>query len=345
MKTTDFDYHLPKELIAQIPADPRDHSRLLVLSRDAGSIEHRHFYDLRDYLRPDDVLVFNDSRVIPARLYGTRTDTGRRVEILLLCRLSSGLWSALVRPGRKLQAGTKFEVAGVDARILGTIVDQQEGGLRTVHLVGEEHIQRLGRLPVPPYIHEPLGDPERYQTVYSRIQGSVAAPTAGLHFTPGLLDQPRTMSVEMAFVTLHVGWDSFRPVSTEAIGDHTMHSEYWELGQEAVDTINRAKSEGRRVISVGTTAARLLEQVALDCATKYEDMSVAAGSGWADIFIYPGHQFRVVDALITNFHLPRSSLLMLTSALGGREVLLRAYQEAVSQNYRFYSFGDAMFLI
>ena len=346
MKTAGFDYHLPKELIAQNPAEPRDSSRLMVLSRADGSIEHRHFYDLPDYLHPGDLLVFNDSRVMPARLHGTSAGTGGKVEVLLLNRLSAGLWRALVRPGRRMRAGAAFEVGEGDVRISGEVVYQQDDGSRTVRLTGEEHIDRLGAVPLPPYIHEPLEDPERYQTVYSRVQGSVAAPTAGLHFTPGLLDRVRAMGVEMTFVTLHVGWDSFRPVSAEAVADHKMHSEYWELGQDAADAINRAKVEGRRVVSVGTTAVRLLEQAALTQEGDDGRQTVAAGSGWADLFIYPGHEFRVVDALITNFHLPKSSLLMLTSAFAGRERLLGgAYREAAEHGYRFYSFGDGMFVV
>ena len=345
MKTAEFDYHLPKELIAQTPVEPRDHSRLMVLSRADGSIEHRYFYDLPDYLRSGDLLVFNDSRVIPARLHGTRVGTGGKVEVLLLNRLSPGVWLALVRPGRRLGVGSAFEVGEGEDRISGEVVDQREDGSRTVRLTGEEHIDRLGAVPLPPYIQEPLEDPERYQTVYSRVRGSVAAPTAGLHFTPHLLERVRAMGVEMAFVTLHVGWDSFRPVSAETVADHAIHSEYWELGQDAADAVNRAKAEGQRVVSVGTTAVRLLEQAALDSATDNGGKTVAAGSGWADLFIYPGYEFRVVDALITNFHLPRSSLLMLTSAVAGRERLLGAYKDAADHGYRFYTFGDGMLVL
>ena len=359
MKTSDFDYHLPKELIAQTPIEPRDHSRLMVVSRSDGSIQHRHFYDLPEYLRPGDVMVFNDSRVFPARLYGTRAGTGGRIELLLLHRTSPGTWRALVKPGRRMRQGDAFDVDGSAGQVRGEVVQVEEDGTRTVRLSGEEDLEALGVVPLPPYIHQPLEDAERYQTVYARVAGSVAAPTAGLHFTRGLLERIHSMGVELVFVTLHVGWDSFRPVKTEDFTTHTLHSEYWELGPDAAEAVNRAKEEGRRVISVGTTAVRLLEQSA---ATMDRDPSgdvdsapktVAAGSGWAELFIYPGYRFRVVDALMTNFHLPRSTLLMLTSAFAGRDpstgsgrgLVLRAYEEAADRGYRFYSFGDAMLIV
>ncbi len=344
MKTGDFDYELRPELIAQTPIEPRDHSRLMVIRRDGGHIEHRHFFDLLDYLVPGDLLVFNDSRVIPARLYGRRTDTDSEVELLLLHRVSPGLWKSLVKPGRRMREGHTFEVSGKAHVIKGEVVDVLEDGTRTVRLEGEEHLDELGVVPLPPYIHEPMEDTERYQTVYSRVRGSVAAPTAGLHFTPELLDRVTAMGVETAFVTLHVGWDSFRPVKTEEITNHDMHSEYWELSAEAADMINGAKSEGRRVVSVGTTAIRLLEQAA--ALTKADSGSfVEPGSGWADLFIYPGYEFQVVDAMVTNFHLPESTLLMLTSALAGRELVLSSYETASREGYRFYSFGDAMLIL
>ena len=340
MKTSDFDYHLPKELIAQTPMDPRDHSRLMVVSRADGSIQHRHFYDLPQYLRPGDLLVFNDSRVFPARLHGTRSGTGGKIELLLLHRLSPGVWRALARPGHGMREGDRFEVSRDGYRLDGEVQRVEAGGDRIIRLSSEEDLDRLGVIPLPPYVHEPLKDTERYQTVYARITGSVAAPTAGLHFTPGLLDRIRAVGAELAFVTLHVGWDSFRPVRSEDVASHELHSEYWELSPEAADAVNRAERDGRRIISVGTTAVRLLEQAAsLQSGT---DQAVAPGSGWADLFIHPGHDFRVVDALVTNFHLPRSTLLMLTSAFAGRELVLRAYREAAERRYRFYSFGDAM---
>ena len=341
MKTSDFDYRLPEELIAQTPAEPRDHSRLLVLSRGTGRMEHRPFYDLTEWLRAGDVMVFNDSRVFPARLHGRKTDTGARVELLLLHRRGPSTWKALVRPGRRMRAGAAFEVAGADGTTLsGEVVDVEPDGSRVVRLSDDDRAHRLGVVPLPPYIREPLADAEGYQTVYSRIAGSVAAPTAGLHFTEGLLDRIRGLGVEAVFVTLHVGWDSFRPVQHEDPSRHELHSEHWDLSPEAALEINRAKTEGRRVVSVGTTAVRLLEHA----ATLGGD-PLRAGDGWADLMILPGHRFRVVDALVTNFHLPRSTLLMLTSALAGRELVLSAYREAVRLRYRFYSFGDAMLIV
>lgn len=346
MRTSDFDYELPQELIAQTPVEPRDSSRLMVVSRADGSIQHRRFYDLPEYLRPGDVMVFNDSRVIPARLYGRRImdstgspQVGGQIEILLLSRLSPGVWRALVRPGRRMREGIAFEISSDGDGMSGEVLSVEDDGTRIVRLSDEEHLNKVGVVPLPPYIHAPLADSERYQTVYSRIEGSVAAPTAGLHFTPRLLERVRDMGVETAFVTLHVGWDSFRPIKTDDVSSHKMHSEYWELSPESAETLNRAKREVRRVISVGTTAVRLLEN-----AASLHGGNLRPGSGWADIFITPGYKFRVVDALVTNFHLPRSTLLMLTSALAGRDLILRAYREAVEQRYRFYSFGDAMFI-
>ena len=288
VRTSDFDYHLPRELIAQTPMEPRDHSRLMVVCRADGSIRHRRFYDLPDFLRPGDVLVFNDSRVIPARLYGRRIGTGGRVELLLLGRRSPGLWRSLVRPGRRMREGDAFEVPGPGdgGGIRGEVVGVEPDGTRTVRLWGEDNLRQVGVVPLPPYVHEPLQDVERYQTVYARVEGSVAAPTAGLHFTSELLDRVRAKGVETVFVTLHVGWDSFRPVKAEAPSDHVMHAEYWELDRQAADAVNRAKREGRRVISVGTTAVRLLEQAALLGGA--DGGPLAAGSGWADLFILPG---------------------------------------------------------
>jgi len=341
MKTTDFDYDLPHEMIAQTPVEPRDHSRLMVVSRADGTIGHHHFYDLPNLLSRNDVLVFNDSRVMPARLYGRRTRSGGKVEILLLRRVSPGLWHALVRPGRRMRAGTTFDVDGAadSGKISGEIVEVEPDGTRLVELSGEEHLHEVGVVPLPPYIHEPLEDAERYQTVYARIEGSVAAPTAGLHFTAPMLERLGDLGIEAVFVTLHVGWDSFRPVDEDDPASHEMHSEYWELSQEAADAINHARADGRRIVSVGTTAVRLLESAA------DEQGSLAAGSGWADLLILPGHRFRVVDSLLTNFHLPKSTLLMLTSALAGRDLVVHAYHEAIAHNYRFYSFGDAMLIV
>ena len=345
MKTSDFDYLLPRELIAQTPIEPRDHSRMMVLSRADGSILHRRFDDLPSVLRRGDVLVFNDSRVFPARLRGSRTGTGGAVELLLLSRQSPGVWRALVRPGRRMRVGAAFEVPGRGEGdgISGEVLQVEPDGTRVVELSGQGNLHRVGEVPLPPYIHEPLADTERYQTVYARAEGSVAAPTAGLHFTPALLEDLRVLGVETVFVTLHVGWDSFRPVKEEDPSCHRMHSEYWELGREAADAISQARREGRRVISVGTTAARLLEQAA---ALRSDfDGSLAPGSGWADLFILPGHRFRVVDALVTNFHLPKSTLLMLTCAFAGHDLIFRAYREAIDRRYRLYSFGDSMLIL
>ena len=342
MRTSDFDYDLPQELIAQQPAEIRDHSRLLVVSRSDGSIQHRRFYDLPEFLDPTDLLVLNDSRVFPARLLGRRVPSGGAVEVMLLSRESSGAWRALVRPGRRMREGARFEVSSEEARIQGEVVAVEPDGSRIVALDGEEHVDALGVTPLPPYVHEPLDDPDRYQTVYARHRGSVAAPTAGLHFTPELLDRIRESGVHIAYVTLHVGWGSFRPVQTEDIGSHELHSEYYNLSEQAAEAINAARREGRRIVVAGTTAVRLLEHAAAHCSAP--DRTVDAGSGWANLFITPGHRFRAVDALVTNFHLPRSTLLMLTCALGGRDLVLRAYREAVEKHFRFYSFGDAMLI-
>ena len=346
MKTSEFDYDLPRELIAQTPIEPRDRSRLMIVNRGGGSIGHRRFHDLPEYLRPGDVMVFNDSRVFPARLYATRTDGGGKVELLLLGRLPDGAWRALARPGRRMREGTAFDVHGGRDRVSGVVTRVDEDGTRVVRLPDELPLEDVGVVPLPPYIHAPLADAERYQTVYARVTGSLAAPTAGLHFTPDLLGRVWDMGVELVFVTLHVGWGSFRPVTAEDIESHEMHSEYFELGEAAATAVNRAKREGRRVISVGTTAVRLLEHAAaLHAGTDGGEAAVTAGSGWADLFITPGYRFRVVDALVTNFHLPRSTLLMLTSAFAGRELVLQAYATAGELRYRFYSFGDCMLIL
>lgn len=337
MKVTDFDYELPKELIAQHPMEPRDHSRLLVVDKVTGETEHRHFYDLINYLRPDDLLVFNDTRVIPARLHGFK-DTGAHVEVFLLTRLNQTDWEVLVRPGKKLQMGAHIQFS----EELGcTIVDHTDFGGRVARFefngVFEEILDRLGEVPLPPYITEKLEDKERYQTVYNRDPGSAAAPTAGLHFTEELLRKIREKGCEEVFVTLNVGLGTFRPVTEENIEDHPMHREFYSVSQAAADAINRAKAEGRRIVAVGTTAVRTLESAGADGMVK-------AGSSWTQIYIYPGFQWQMVDALVTNFHLPQSTLLMLVSALSSREVMLRTYAEAVREKYRFFSFGDAMFI-
>ena len=341
MKTSDFDYNLPQDLIAQSPAEPRDHSRLLVLDRNTGQIEHRRFYDIVEYLNQGDVLIFNDSKVIPARMYGSLLDTGSKIELLLLTQSSSTCWKALVKPGRRMRKGARFLINGKDDKeAVGTVRDQYSDGSREIEFESILDFEYFGSLPLPPYIRETTAPSERYQTVYAENEGSIAAPTAGLHFTKELLSRISEKGVSLEFVTLHVGWDSFRPLKTEDPSKHHMHSEYWELTAQVSDRINFAKQEGRRVVSVGTTAVRLLE----NAASSNLSSILNPGSGWADIFIKPGYKFRVIDSLITNFHLPQSTLLMLTSALAGRENILSAYKEAVDNQYRFYSFGDAMFI-
>ena len=347
MRTSDYDYHLPERLIAQTPMEPRDHSRLLVVDAATGDFSHRRFYDLRDFLRPGDLLVVNNSRVIPARLRGRRSGGGA-VEVLLLHRQEAGLWKAMVRPGRRLGPGAVFDIDGVSAEV----VEDTGDGTRLIRLSDEGVIRNSGEVPLPPYIHSPLADGERYQTVYASAEGSAAAPTAGLHFTQELLDSLHRRGIRLAEVTLHVGIDTFRPVRSEDPGKHKLHSEYFHLDEEAAREISRAKEDGRRVVCVGTTSVRLLEQAAL-LAEARGSATVAAASGWADLFILPGHRFRLVDGLITNFHLPRSTLLMLVSAFAGRDraedegrrLILRAYREAIEQGYRFYSFGDCMAIL
>mgnify|MGYP001295474319 CR=1 FL=1 len=346
LRTSDFDYHLPLELIAQTPLEHRDSSRLLVLHRTTGEVEHRSFADLTDYLRPGDVMVFNQSRVMPARLWGRRQDTGGKVELLLLRRESPGTWQALARPGRRLRPGARIVVgpAAEGGRPMAVeVLASHDDGTKTLRLEPEEDAALLGEMPLPPYIHQRLEDPERYQTVYARDPGSAAAPTAGLHFTEHLLSGLRDAGVELAFVTLHVGLDTFRPVQGEDPSRHKIHTEYFQIGPEAAGILNRARQEGRRTIAVGTTTVRVLEQAArLMLQTGTEEIALATGQ--ADLFILPGCEFRMVDVLITNFHLPRSTLLMLVSAFAGRELVLRAYQEAIEEKYRFYSFGDAMLI-
>ncbi|MDP3061836.1 MAG: tRNA preQ1(34) S-adenosylmethionine ribosyltransferase-isomerase QueA [Chloroflexota bacterium] len=343
MRTSDFDYPLPAELIAQTPIEPRDHSRLLVLHRKTGAIEHRRFCEIGDYLSAGDLLVFNDSRVLPARLHG-HVPTGGRVELLLLKRLSPCLWEALGRPGRRLRPGAQVGIESPDGLLITARVEEaREDGVRVVRLSTEDGLERAGQVAVPPYIHTPLADPERYQTVYARTPGSVAAPTAGLHFTPELLARLRERGVRQAFATLHIGLDTFRPVTEEDPKQHKLHTEAFSLPPETAEELNAARREGRRIVVVGTTTARVLEQAAV-WSERDGLAEVRPVSGWAELFILPGHRFRLCDALITNFHLPRSTLLMLVSAFAERERVLAAYAEAVAQRYRFYSFGDGMLI-
>jgi len=341
MKTSDFDYNLPEELIAQTPMEPRDHSRLLVYDRRDQSIQHLHFYDLPQFLRKGDVLVVNETKVIPARLLGEKEDTGVPVEILLLKRLEKDVWEGLVRPGRRLRPGT-FCTFG-NGLLRAEIIDNAEDGGRKIRFhydgVFEEILDQLGQMPLPPYIHEKLQDKNRYQTVYARQEGSAAAPTAGLHFTPELMDKIREMGVEIVPVLLHVGLGTFRPVKVEDLSEHHMHVEHYEVTEEAAQKINDARQNGGRCICVGTTSVRTLESAAC------ENGLVRAEGGDTGIFITPGYTFRAVDALVTNFHLPQSTLLMLISALMGREEALRVYEEAVREKYRFFSFGDAMCIL
>jgi S-adenosylmethionine:tRNA ribosyltransferase-isomerase len=346
MRTADFDYPLPHELIAQTPAELRDHSRLMVLHRTDGSTEHRRFYDIGEYLRSGDLLVLNDSRVIPARLTGQRR-SGGMVEVLLLRRSEPGVWQTLMKPSRRVKPGETIRLIDKCRPEKGLtsieVLESGEQGLRTIRLADEAVLEELGEVPLPPYIRDYEGDPERYQTVYAREKGSVAAPTAGLHFTPELLLQIKRRGIETAYVTLHVGLDSFRPVSEEDPRRHRIHREYGELTEETAASINSARARGGRVVCGGTTTARLLEQAAV--GNEADDAVVKPFGGWVTLFILPGHRFRLVDSLITNFHLPRSTLLMLVSAFAGKELIDRVYQEAIGQRYRFYSFGDAMLIL
>jgi len=348
VKTSDFDYYLPVELIAQTPVEPRDRSRLMVLNRGDSSIVHRNFFEIADYLHPGDVLVFNDSRVIPAHLDGRKVDTGGRVEILLLRRSGNSLWEALVRPGKRVNVGTKIEItsdsevgSGHEPRVLAEIAGMMPGGVKLVSFSDESRLPSLGRTPLPPYIRVPLNEPERYQTVYADKAGSVAAPTAGLHFTPELLSELGQKGVCCLFVTLHIGLDTFRPVKEEDPEEHPIYYEYGLINKEVAGGLSQAKLEGRRIICVGTTTARLLEHVAqLSGASLLEPFE-----GWVSLFILPGYRFRLVDAIITNFHLPRSTLLMMVSAFAGRDLIKQAYEEAIASGYRFYSFGDCMLVL
>ncbi|MDY5480912.1 MAG: tRNA preQ1(34) S-adenosylmethionine ribosyltransferase-isomerase QueA [Veillonella caviae] len=340
MKVTDFDYELPEALIAQFPVEPRDTSRLLILNKVTGAVEHKaHFYELVEELNEGDVLVFNNTKVIPARLYGHREGSGGKVEVLLLTPCGENRWECLVKPGKKCPVG---QVIVFDERLKATVLDKTDFGGRivefTVDGIFDDIIQEIGEMPLPPYIHKKLEDKERYQTVYAKEKGSAAAPTAGLHFTSELLEKIKAKGVELEFVTLHVGLGTFRPVSVESIEDHDMHSEFYSVSPETAARINDAKAKGRRIIAVGTTSVRTLESASTD------DGVLQGTSGWTQIFIYPGYTFKMVDALVTNFHLPQSTLLMLISALAGREHCLAAYEEAVREKYRFFSFGDAMFI-
>ena len=337
LSTADFGYHLPPELIAQTPVEPRDHSRLLVLNKATGAMQHRHFYELDSLLGPRDLLVFNDSRVIPARLLGRKANSGGSVEVLLLNRTAKGPWQALVRPGRRLSPGTRIEFSARERTYGAEIMDRTDGGTRLVQFDDEAAIEACGLVPLPPYIHTPLTDAERYQTVYSKVQGSAAAPTAGLHFTKELLARLEQRTAGIAFVTLHVGLDTFRPVEEEDPRTHKIHREYAILSTDTAHRINQARSNGGRIVSVGTTTSRVLETAA-------RSGIVTPFAAWTNLLILPGHPFRAVDAMITNFHLPRSTLLMLVSAFAGKDRIDAAYAEAVRQRYRFYSFGDAMLM-
>ncbi len=340
MRVSEFNYNLPEELIAQDPLEKRSNSRLMVLDKNTGEIEHRHFYDIKEFLKPGDCLVINNTRVIPARLYGARVGTGGKVEILLLKRISDTQWECLVKPGKKARPG--MEISFGDGLLMGKIIDIVDEGNRIIEFsyegIFEEILDKLGEMPLPPYITHKLQDRDRYQTVYAKYDGSAAAPTAGLHFTPELLEEIKAMGVRIAEVTLHVGLGTFRPVKEDEVLDHHMHSEFYQLTQEACDIINDTKAKGGRVISVGTTSTRTLESAA------EPGKPLTPKSGWTQIFIYPGYEFKVIDGLITNFHLPQSTLIMLVSALAGREHVLSAYEVAVQEKYRFFSFGDAMFI-
>lgn len=341
MNVEEFDYDLPESLIAQTPLKDRDQSRLLVLGRHSGNIEHKHFKDVIDYLETGDTLVLNDTRVMPARLFGLKEETGAKVEMLMLTRIENNDWEVLLKPAKRIKVGNKLSFG--EGKIIAECIEEldQGGRIMRLHYEGilEERLNELGEMPLPPYIKERLDDPDRYQTVYAKESGSAAAPTAGLHFTDELLDEIRAKGINIAFITLHVGLGTFRPVSVEDINDHEMHSEYYQMTQETADLLNQTKNEGHRIISVGTTSTRTLETIRRD----YNEF--VAVSGWTDIFIYPGFTYKAIDGLITNFHLPKSTLVMLVSAFSSRENILNAYKEAVKLEYRFFSFGDAMLII
>lgn len=340
MNVKDFYFDLPQELIAQDPLEDRSASRLLVLDKETGEVTHRHFRDIKEYLKPGDCLVINDTKVIPARLLGTKKDTGAKIEVLLLKRREDDIWETLVKPGKKARPGAELEFG--EGLLKATVVEVADEGNRLIQFhydgIFEEILDQLGQMPLPPYITHQLKDKNRYQTVYAKHQGSAAAPTAGLHFTKELLAEIKELGVEIAHVTLHVGLGTFRPVKTENVLDHHMHSEFYMVEESEAQKVNKAKTSGGRIICVGTTSCRTIESAA------GEDGLLKAGSGWTEIFIYPGYQFKLLDCLITNFHLPESTLVMLVSALAGRERVLSAYGEAVKERYRFFSFGDAMFI-
>ncbi len=336
-----FDYHLPEALIAQTPLKNRDESKLLVLGRQTGDIEHKHFKDVIDYLNKGDTLVLNDTRVMPARLFGLKKETGAKVEMLMLTQISGNDWEVLLKPAKRIKVGNKLSFG--DGKIVAECIEElnQGGRIMRLHYEGilQERLDELGEMPLPPYIKERLDDQDRYQTVYAKASGSAAAPTAGLHFTDELLNRIKAKGINIAFITLHVGLGTFRPVSVDNIDDHEMHSEYYQMDQETAKLLNETKSKGHRVISVGTTSTRTLETI------MQTNEAFKAQSGWTDIFIFPGYTFKAIDGLITNFHLPKSTLVMLVSAFSSRDYILNAYQQAVKSEYRFFSFGDAMLII
>jgi S-adenosylmethionine:tRNA ribosyltransferase-isomerase len=342
VKTSDFDYSLPPKLIAQTPVEPRDQSRLMVLGRRDNSLAHRRFYEVVDYLAKGDVLVFNDSRVIPARLSGRKADTGGKLELLLLKRLAPNLWETLVRPARRTRVGSRLELVDEPiARVSAEVVAVKDGGRRVIRFADESRLPQLGSIPLPPYIHAPIKDPERYQTVYASVSGSVAAPTAGLHFTPGLISRIEAKGVSCLFTTLHVGLDTFLPVREEDPLEHPIHREPGLISKEVASHLSQAKRQGQRIICVGTTTVRLLEAA----AQASDPLHLKPFDDWVSLFILPGHRFQMTDGLITNLHLPRSTLLMLVTAFAGRDLVSRAYREAIAEGYRFYSFGDAMLIL
>lgn len=341
MKVDVYDFELPEHLIAQVPLQDRTASRLLTLNKQTGEVRHQHFGEILDYLHEGDTLILNDTRVIPARLFGTKRDTGAKAEVLLLTQLEGDRWEALVKPGKKLKKGAVIDFGG---ELEAVIEEESDMGMRVLSFryegIFQEILDRLGEMPLPPYIKEKLDDRERYQTVYAKHEGSAAAPTAGLHFTKELLEQIAAKGVQVGFVTLHVGLGTFRPMSVETVEEHVMHEEFYSLSAETAQLLNETKARGGRIIAVGTTSARTLETVAREA----KGQMIEASSGWTQIFIYPGHEFGLVDAMVTNFHLPKSTLVMLVSALAGRDHIMEAYQQAVAEEYRFFSFGDAMFI-
>lgn len=341
MNTADFDFHLPEELIAQTPLEKRDSSRLLIVDRETGQFSDQHFDNIIDQLEPGDALVMNNTRVLPARLYGTKTETGGHVELLLLKNTQGDFWEVLAKPAKRLRVGTRVSFG--DGRLTATVTEELEHGGRIVRFdyqgIFLEVLESLGEMPLPPYIHEKLEDRERYQTVYAKENGSAAAPTAGLHFTEELLDKIAAKGVKLVYLTLHVGLGTFRPVSVDNLEEHEMHSEFYSLSEEAAETLRQVKERGHRIVAVGTTSIRTLETI----GSKF-DGQIQADSGWTNIFIKPGYQWKIVDAFSTNFHLPKSTLVMLVSAFAGRQLILQAYEHAIAERYRFFSFGDAMFI-